>query len=204
MSGPGALRRGPALFVSGPGAPSLCRGPALFVSGPGALCRGPALLLCVEARRSLFGARRFVSGPGVLCVGAQRCRRSASNKNPAGRRRRRFQYQSCTTREGKSSRPPDSTKVVLPEKEKPAPAVDRCSSMKILLSETENPAGCARRSFQYELYEFGRWRQLLPWPFFLDGEKERMTQRTSVNGFYNHGLAFASHNLCFPAAINVR
>ena len=32
---------------------------------------------------------------------------------------------------------------------------------------------------------------------FNDGEKERMTQLTSVNGSYNHGLAFASHSLCF-------
>ena len=34
---------------------------------------------------------------------------------------------------------------------------------------------------QFGLYEFGRWRQPLPWPFFFDGEKERMTQKASVN-----------------------
>ena len=64
---------------------SFCRGPA---RRPGALCRGPALLLCVGARRSVSGpgalsvfARRFVlgpgsplpalflSGPGALCRG---------------------------------------------------------------------------------------------------------------------------------------
>ena len=38
---------------------------------------------------------------------------------------------------------------------------------------------------------------MLPWPFFFDGEKERMTQKASVNGSYNHGLAFASHSVCF-------
>ena len=42
----------------------------------------------------------------------------------------------------------------------------------------------------------GDWRQPLPWPFFFDGEKERMTQKASVNGYYNHGLAFASHSVC--------
>ena len=50
----------------------------------------------------------------------------------------------------------------------------------------------------FGLHEFGRWRQPLPWPFFFDGEKERMTQKASVNGSYNHGLAFASHTVCFP------
>ena len=49
----------------------------------------------------------------------------------------------------------------------------------------------------FGLHEFGRWRQPLPWPFFFDGEKERMTQKASVNGSYNHGLAFASHSVCF-------
>ena len=29
------------------------------------------------------------------------------------------------------------------------------------------------------------------------GEKERMTQKASVNGSYNHGLAFAFHSVCF-------
>ena len=32
---------------------------------------------------------------------------------------------------------------------------------------------------------------------FFDGEKERMTQKASVNGSYNHGLAFTSHSVCF-------
>ena len=50
---------------------------------------------------------------------------------------------------------------------------------------------------QLGLYEFGRWRQPLPWPFFFDGEKERMIQKASVNGSYNHWLAFASHSVCF-------
>ena len=66
----------------GPGA--LCRGPALFVSLPGTVCRGPALLLCVGARRSVSGPGAlcdagpalclsgFVSGPGAPCVGARR------------------------------------------------------------------------------------------------------------------------------------
>ena len=31
----------------------------------------------------------------------------------------------------------------------------------------------------------------------FDGEKEQMTQKTSVNGCYNHVLAFASHSVCF-------
>ena len=39
--------------------------------------------------------------------------------------------------------------------------------------------------------------ELLPWPFFFDGGKERMIQKASVNGSYNHGLAFASHSVCF-------
>ena len=79
VSGPGALCVGARRFVSWPGSPL----PALFVLGPGALCwtrrslcRGPALLLCVGARRSVsgpsalcVGARRFVSGPGAPCVG---------------------------------------------------------------------------------------------------------------------------------------
>ena len=74
--------------MSGPGAPSLCQGPALllcvgarrFVSGPGGppLCRGTAL--CAGARRSFVsgpallcrGAALLVSGPGALCVGARR------------------------------------------------------------------------------------------------------------------------------------
>ena len=46
---------------------------------------------------------------------------------------------------------------------------------------------------EFGLYEFGRWRQ----PFSLDGEKEQMTQKASVNGSYNHGLAFASNSACF-------
>ena len=47
------------------------------------------------------------------------------------------------------------------------------------------------------LYEFGRWRQPLPWPFFFDGEKGRMTQKASINGSHNHGLAFTSRSVCF-------
>ena len=50
---------------------------------------------------------------------------------------------------------------------------------------------------EFGLYELGRWQQPLQWPFFIDGEKERMTQKTSVNGSYNHGFAFASHSICF-------
>ena len=90
MSGPGALCRGPALFVSGPGGPlpalflsgpgALCRGPALFVSGPGTLCRDPAVCVdvCVGDFCEAFyvGARRSVSGPDALrrglCIGARR------------------------------------------------------------------------------------------------------------------------------------
>ena len=82
--------QGPALFVSGPGAPSLCRGPALCVGARRSLCRGPAVLsrrsfcrgpaLCVGARRSLCrgpalcvgaGAPSLCRGP-ALCVGARR------------------------------------------------------------------------------------------------------------------------------------
>ena len=50
---------------------------------------------------------------------------------------------------------------------------------------------------EFGLYEFGRWRQPLLWPFFFDGEKEQMIQEASVNGSYNHELAFASHSVCF-------
>ena len=50
---------------------------------------------------------------------------------------------------------------------------------------------------EFGLYEFGRWQQPLPWPFFFDGEKERMTQKASVNGSYSHGLAFAFHSIAF-------
>ena len=32
---------------------------------------------------------------------------------------------------------------------------------------------------------------------FFDGEKEWMTQKASVNCSYDHGLAFASHSVCF-------
>ena len=32
---------------------------------------------------------------------------------------------------------------------------------------------------------------------FFHGEKEQMIQKASVNGSYNHGLAFASHSVCF-------
>ena len=31
----------------------------------------------------------------------------------------------------------------------------------------------------------------------IDKEKERMTQIASINGSYNHGVAFASHSVCF-------
>ena len=36
-----------------------------------------------------------------------------------------------------------------------------------------------------------------PWPFFFHGDKEQMIQKASVNGSYNHGLAFASRSVCF-------
>ena len=49
-----------SFFVSGPGA--LCRGPALFVTGARrSLCRGPALLCRAPAL--------FASGPGTLSIG---------------------------------------------------------------------------------------------------------------------------------------
>ena len=95
MSCPGALRRAPALSVSGPDAlcvgarrsltlfvgslgprRALCRGPAFSESGPGALSRrGPALCasspgtLC-RTRRSVarIGPRRSLSGPGALSL----------------------------------------------------------------------------------------------------------------------------------------
>ena len=93
VSGPGgslprSFCQGPALcvgarrFVPGPGAPPECQGPALFVLAPSALCRGPALLLSVVARR--FSPRLFLSGPGALCVGARRslCRGPRSVSGP--------------------------------------------------------------------------------------------------------------------------
>ena len=57
---------------------------------------------------------------------------------------------SCTTREGKSSRPPEAAvvlalKLYYQRRKIQPPAGDRCSSIKVLLSEKENPAG----SFQY-------------------------------------------------------
>ena len=36
-----------------------------------------------------------------------------------------------------------------------------------------------------------------PWPFFFRGDEEQMIQKASANGSYNHGLAFASHSVCF-------
>ena len=52
----------------------------------------------------------------------------------------------------------------------------------------------------FGLYEFGRWRQPLLWPFFFDGEKERMTQKASVNSSCNHLLltAFVSQSTHAP------
>ena len=38
------------------------------------------------------------------------------------------------------------------------------------------------KEFEFGLYVFGRWQQPLPWPFFFDGEKERLTQKASING----------------------
>ena len=95
-----SLCRGPALFVSGPGAcsgarRSLCRGPALLVSGPGApcigdrRCRGSTLrpgaplrrlslegpgdgVLSVAVRVRAGAPALFVLGPGAPCVGARR------------------------------------------------------------------------------------------------------------------------------------
>ena len=32
---------------------------------------------------------------------------------------------------------------------------------------------------------------------FFRGDKERMIQKESVSGSYNHGSAFASHSVCF-------
>ena len=90
------------------------------------------------------------------------------NEKPAGRRKRPFQYQSCTTKESKTSRPPEtavpvlklyyqrmkkqpatgdgrsSTKAVLPENE------DGRSSTKAVLPENEKPAGRRKRPFQYQ------------------------------------------------------
>ena len=76
------------------------------------------------------------------------------NENPAGRRRRRFQYERCTTRERKSSRPPETAVPVLKlyyKRTKIQPAAgDGGSSTKVVLPENENPAGRRRRRFQYE------------------------------------------------------
>ena len=73
--------------------------------------------------------------------------------NPAGRRRRPFQYSSCTSRERKSSRPPETTIPVLKlyeQRMKIQPAAgDGRSSTKVVLTENENSAGRRRRPFQY-------------------------------------------------------
>ena len=37
---------------------------------------------------------------------------------------------------------------------------------------------------------------------FFDAEKERMIQKASVNGCYNHGLAFASQRLFLEARMH--
>ena len=50
----------------------------------------------------------------------------------------------------------------------------------------------------FGLYECGRWRQPLPWPFFFDGEKQRPTQKASVNGSCNHGSMLASQSTDAP------
>ena len=73
MSGPGASAecRGPAVLSRRSLCRDLRRGPALFVSEPGALCRGPALLLTVEARRSLCRGPALCVGAAALCVGAR-------------------------------------------------------------------------------------------------------------------------------------
>ena len=98
-SGPGALCRAlaalsqrslcqaPTLSLSGPGAlrRSLRRGPALFVSGPDAVMSLPCVGLCVGGGRSFSNARCVgfwrslcrgpalsVSGPGTFCVRARR------------------------------------------------------------------------------------------------------------------------------------
>ena len=84
VSGPGALCRGSALFVSGlasrPGA--LCRGPAVhsqdFIFQIQAVCVGSGAYcltveaLCVGAQRSLCRGAFVCRGPGALCVGARR------------------------------------------------------------------------------------------------------------------------------------
>ena len=73
-------------------------------------------------------------------------------KNPAGRRRRPFQYYSCTARGRKSSRPPATAVSVLKlyyqrTKIQPAAGDDRFST-KVVLPEDENPAGRRRRPVQ--------------------------------------------------------
>ena len=55
VSGPGALCRGPALFVSGSARRFLCRGLALCLSGPALFASGPGALY-VEARHSSYQA----------------------------------------------------------------------------------------------------------------------------------------------------
>ena len=91
------------------------------------------------------------------------------NENPAGRRRRPFQYSSCTTRFGILKLYYQRTKIqeaagdgrssVLPENENPAGSRRRRSSTKVVLPgrsstqavlpENENPAGRRGQPFQY-------------------------------------------------------
>ena len=101
------------------------------------------------------------------------------NENPAGRRRRPFQYQSFATRERKSSRLP-ATAVPVPKfcyqrtKIQPAagdggsstkiqPAAgDGRSSTKVVLQENENPAGRRRRPFQYSSWLYYQRTKIQP------------------------------------------
>ena len=74
------------------------------------------------------------------------------NENPAGRRRRPFQYQTCTTRERKSSQLPATAVPVL----------------NLYYQENGNPASCRPRPFQYTklvLPENGNPASRWPRPF---------------------------------------
>ena len=74
-------------------------------------------------------------------------------KNPSGRRERRFQYSSCTTRERKSIRSPRTAVPVLKlyyQRTKIHQVAENGrSSTQVVLPENKNPSGRRERPFQY-------------------------------------------------------
>ena len=115
------------------------------------------LLTCWSARESVSVLKLYYQRTKIQPVASDG--RSSTkvvlpeNENPAGRRRRPLQYYNGTSRERKSSQPPATAVPVLQlfyQRAKIQPAAgDGRSSTKIVLLESENPAGRRRRPFQY-------------------------------------------------------